>query len=257
MRYDITSPANQRIKWLLGLRQRRNRDAEGVFVVEGVRLYERALASGLTPKMTFVDSNGTPTTGPTFTVSSPVMDKASYRSRSQGLIAVFRQLDTKLRAVEVGASPMVLVTEGIEKPGNLGAMLRTAEATGVDAVIAVGTAVDPHNPNVLRASTGALFGVPLAVSDWAETEEWLTGNRIAGVCVTPDATTSMWDSDLSGALALIVGAEDVGLTERARSVAQREIAIPQVGDAVDSLNVSVAAAVVLFEAVRQRSHAGG
>jgi TrmH family RNA methyltransferase len=252
---DITSPANERIKWLVRLRDRRARDQEGVFVVEGGRLYARAIESGLTPIVTFVaDQAHVVTTGETVTVDPSALDRASYRQQSEGVIAVFPQLDTSLGSLPSTGEPLVLVAEDVEKPGNLGAMLRSAAAAGADALITVGTGVDPHNPNVVRASTGALFDVPLAVSDWDDLEDWLTRSRIRTVCASPDATDVIWDADLTGPLALVVGSEDEGLSSRALARADQVVLIPQVNAAVDSLNVSVAAAILLFEATRQRSN---
>ena len=222
-------------------------------MVEGDRLYQRALESGLTPIVTFVaDQPHVVTTGDTVTVDPAALDKASYRQQSEGVIAVFPQLDTSLGSVPRTREPLIIVAEDVEKPGNLGAMLRSAAAAGADALITVGAGVDPHNPNVVRASTGALFEVSLAMSDWDELEGWLTRNRIRAVGASPDATDVVWEADLTGPLALVVGTEDEGLSTRALAVADQVVLIPQVNAAVDSLNVSVAAAILLFEARRQR-----
>lgn len=206
------------------------------------------------PEITFVSIEASVrTAGPTLTIDPTALDRASYRQRSQGVIGVFPQLDTGLAALDVPENPLILVAEGIEKPGNLGAMLRTAGAAGADALIAVGHGLDPHNPNVVRASTGALFTVPLAVSDWDELEPWLGSRAIKLVCASPTASDSVWDTHLTGSVALVVGAEDEGLSGRAMGIADERVAIPQTTGAVDSLNVSVAAAVLLFEARRQRT----
>jgi TrmH family RNA methyltransferase len=253
MGYDITSPGNDRIKRLVRLGQRRHRDAEGVFVVEGERLYRRALAAGLTPELTLVDGRTViDTTGPTLTVEPALLDKVSYRQRSQGLVAIFPQLETGLHTFADPSDPLLLVTENIEKPGNLGAMLRTAAAAGVTGLVTVGGTVDPHNPNVVRSSTGALFTVPLAVSDWGEFETWARARGIRVIGAAPCAPTPVWDTDLTGGVAVVIGSEGLGLSERAAALADALTAIPQAKDRVDSLNVSVAGAVILFEAVRQR-----
>lgn len=249
MSYDITSPSNDRIKWLVRLRDRRHRDAEGVFVVEGERLYRRALSAGLDPLITFV-STPTATVGEPVSVAPEVLDKASYRTRSEGLIGVFPQFEVGLDRIELGSDPLTLVVENIEKPGNLGAMLRTAAAAGADAVVAVGGAVDPFNPNVSRSSTGAVFSVPIAVTTWDQLAPWLEGMKV--VATSPDAAASIWDTDLSGPTAVLIGAEDEGLSERALSAASITVSIPQEKGTTDSLNASVAAGIVLFEAVRQR-----
>lgn len=257
MDFDITSPSNERIKWLVRLRDRKYRDAEGVFAVEGSRLYQRALAAGFDPIVTFVSDPAVEgVVGDHVTVTPEVLDKASYRSKSQGIVAVFRQGSLTLEDLDPGPSPLLLIVENVEKPGNLGAMCRTAAAVGVDAVITIGEIVDRWNPNALRASTGAVLTVPLAASSWDEVEPWLEERGISIVAASPDATKSLWQSDLTGPIAVVIGAEDEGLSEHARSLAHRRVAISQLQAGVDSLNASVAAAVVLFEAVRQR-RAGG
>jgi TrmH family RNA methyltransferase len=251
---DISSPSNERIKWLRRLRDHGHRDAEGVFVVEGERLYRRALQAGLLPIITFVTEPKTvDTVGDVVTVDPTALDRASYRKESQGLIAVFPQLETGLDHLELAQPSLILIAENVEKPGNLGAMIRTAAAAGADALITVGKTIDPHNPNVVRASTGALFTLPLAMSHWDELALWLDEQRIRVVCAAPDASEPLWESDLTGPLALVVGAEDVGLSERALTAADATVLIPHSNAIVDSLNVSVAAAILLFEARRQRS----
>lgn len=252
---DISSPANPRIKWLVRLSERRHRDDEGVFVVEGERLYTRAVAAGIAPEITFVTPEmELETTGTTITVESTALDKASYRQRSQGVIGVFPQLATGLSDLGPAKShSLVLVAEHIEKPGNLGAMLRTAAAAGADALVAVGRDIDAHNPNVIRASTGALFTLPLAIAAWDDLQPWLAEGGIRVLCASPDSTNPIWGSDLTRAVALVVGAEDEGLSPRALAAAEETVAIPQSRHGVDSLNVSVAAAILLFEARRQRS----
>lgn len=250
---DITSPGNERIKWLVRLRERAHRDAEGVFVVEGERLYARAIEAGRSPIVTFVTEDAdTDTVGDVVTVDARVLDKASYRDRSEGLIAVFPQLVTGLSSLEVGTSPLVLIAENVEKPGNLGAMLRTAGAAGVDALIAAGQTVDAHNPNAIRASTGALFSVPLAMGTWDALSPWLRKRDIRVIAAAPSGGKTLWEADLTGGVALVVGSEDRGLSPTALDNADTVVEIPQSPGIVDSLNVSVAAGILVFEAFRQR-----
>lgn len=252
MRYQITSPGNEQIKWLVRLRDRRHRDREGVFVVEGERLYRRATSAGLTPRITYVSDTDVATVGQTVSVAPKALAKASYRSVSPDVLAVFGQRETSLSALDPGPDPLVLVAENIEKPGNLGAMARSAAAADVTALITAGDTVDPWNPNALRSSTGALFSLPLAVSSWGELEPWLVERRIRVVALSPDGAQGLWETDLAGPIALVIGAEDEGLSERATALAKERVAIPQSKADIDSLNASVAAAVALFEAVRQR-----
>ena len=157
--FDIESGSNPRIKRLVGLRERSARDRESRFLIEGTRDIDRAIAVGLLPREIYYDPTRFDT--PPFraevvlTVDTGALDRASYRGRSQGVIAVFDQFSTSLDGLELGPSPLLLVVEAMEKPGNLGAILRTADAVGADAVIAADPATDPFNPNVIRASTGA------------------------------------------------------------------------------------------------------
>lgn len=252
MAYDITSASNEQIKWLLRLRERAERDSAGLFIVEGERLYRRALEAGLEPVASFTDGT-VGSVGETVTVQPSVLDRASYRQRSQGIIGVFPQFETTLDGLRPGAVPLILVAEDIEKPGNLGAMMRTAAAAGADGLITVGASVDPFNANVVRSATGALFTLPVAVSYWESVEPWLERRGIEVVGASPDADTPLWQADLTGAVALVIGAEDIGLSVQAASIAARTMRIPQSETGVDSLNASVAAAVLLYEAVRQRT----
>lgn len=221
-------------------------------MVEGARLYRRALAAGLSPMVTFVVETTSDLVGDVVTVDPSLLDRVSYRDRSEGLIAVFPQFDTALGRITPRPDSLILIAEGIEKPGNLGAMARTAASSGADALVTAGTTVDPFNPNALRSSTGAIFNLPVAVSSWEEVTPWLDDHEIRLVAASPDATTALWDVDLTGSIAVVVGAEDRGLSPEARSRARQTIVIPQLVDSVDSLNASIAAAIVLFEAVRQR-----
>ena len=254
--YDISSPANEKIKRLVRLRDRKHRDAEGVFVVEGNRNLGRALAAGLTPIEVYADPESESLSdlewSSVTTVHRQALARASYRQQSEGIIAVFEQFATDLGRIEVGDPPLILVVEGIEKPGNLGAMLRTADAVGADALVATGTAVDPFNPNVVRASTGALFTIPLVCSLFEEFEAWRTSGDIGLIAASPESSIPVWDVDLTRSTAIMVGAEHIGLSREAKSAADSLVSVPMAGG-VDSLNASASLAVLAFEAVRQRS----
>jgi TrmH family RNA methyltransferase len=250
--FDITSPSNERIKRLVRLRDRRHRDEEGNFLVEGPRLVERAIAAGFAPAEVFVDGSvDYHGPGQVFTTHPDALARASYRERSQGIIAVFPQFPTGLDEIVVSDPALVVVTEGIEKPGNLGAMLRTADAVGADALIVTGDTVDPFNPNVVRASQGALFSVPLAVAGLGDLMAWTEGQGIDLVAATPDSVDSLWDADLGGSVAILIGSEDLGLSSHARAAASRSVSVPMAG-AADSLNASVSLAVIAYEVLRQR-----
>jgi TrmH family RNA methyltransferase len=250
--FDIVSTSNPRIQRLARLSQRRHRDREGVFLVEGRRLFQRAIAAGLSPIEVYGDGSvDLGVTGMVW-VKPNVLDGVSYRDRSQGLIAVFPQHFDDLASLDPRDPALLLVAESLEKPGNLGAMLRTADAVGADAVVSLAGGVDRFNPNVLRASTGACFSVPTIVSDIVTLSAWLTTHGIGLVAADPMGSTTLWDADLRGPLAVMVGAEDRGLSHEARSRASLIVTIPMEGAVVDSLNASVTMALLAYEAVRQR-----
>ena len=261
----ITSASNDRIKRLVRLRNRRQRDLTGLFLVEGYRELLRAAGAGVEvievyscPEL-FLGNNDAELLerlrsrgAGVVTVAPGPFRKASYRDRPEGLIGVARAFDVSLGRLDPPASPLMLVVESIEKPGNLGTMLRTAQAAGADAVIVCDPATDPFNPNVVRASLGTLFDVPLAVASTPDTLAWLAGRGIATVAASPAADLPHHRADLSGAVALVVGSEQYGLTAAWLEGADHRVVIPMPGS-VDSLNAAVSAGILLFEAARQRS----
>jgi TrmH family RNA methyltransferase len=253
---DITSTSNSRIKRLVGLRRRENRDQEAVFVVEGATAIHIAIRAGLHPTEVYHDpavfADPPFPASEIFSVSTEALDRASYRGHGQGVIAVFEQFDVGLGSLSLGPEPILLLVEGIEKPGNLGAMLRTADSIGADAVIAADPGTDPFNPNVVRASIGALFTVPLAVAELEEALAWLEEHRVRVVAADPSGGVGLWDADLTGPVALLIGSEHSGLTAEAFAGADLLVSIPMEGS-IDSLNASVSAAVLAYEALRQRS----
>ncbi len=254
MSVDIVSPSNDRIKRLIRLRDRKHRDSEAVFVVEGPRELTRALDAGLRPREMYQQRPPTtPLAGTVhFTCSPEALAKASYRSAGDAVIAVFDRHETTLDQIVLRPSPLVLLAEGVEKPGNLGAILRSADAFAADAVVAVDSRIDLFNPNVIRSSTGAVFTVPCVAADLTSTSEWLRANGLWLVAASPGGRSQIWDLDLSGPVALLVGAEDTGLTRGAEEAADVLVRIPMNG-AVDSLNASVTMAILAYEAVRQRA----
>jgi TrmH family RNA methyltransferase len=256
---EITSTSNPRIKRLIALRNRHQRDQESVFVVEGARDLARATAAGHRPDEVYYDPGRFPEPPQKAPIEARVaaaaMDRASYRGHSQGVIALFPQFDVGLAHLDLGPDPLVLVAEAIEKPGNLGALLRTADAVGAAALIAADPGTDPFSPNVVRASTGALFSVPLAVTDLGSALEWLRSRQVSVVAADPGSSQDLWAVDLTGSRALLVGSEHEGLSQTARFAADTIVSIPMLG-ATDSLNVSVSMAVLAYEALRQRGRAG-
>ena len=252
MAFDITSASNERIKRLVRLGVRKHRDAERVFVVEGRRLISRALDAGIELVEAYSDGRvGLDLPVEPVTVAPTVLDKASYRSRSEGLIGVFRQFETSLDSLSPGENALFLAAESTEKPGNLGAMARTADAVGAEALIIVSGGADPFNPNTLRSSTGAIFSVPIAKCDLDELVEWARKHSVTLLAVDPGKGQLVWEADLTGPVCLLVGSEDAGLSPAALGASVLHLRIPMAG-ASDSLNVATAMAVVAFEAVRQR-----
>jgi len=260
----IESPQNPRIKAAVKLRKSRNRHETGRTLVEGCREILRATESGwmfeelyfcpeffIDPEartvISMIQAKGTPA----FKCSEAAFRKISYRDTPDGLIALSPLVGKKLVELRLPPNPLLLIAEDLEKPGNLGTILRTADATGVDAVIACDHKTDLNNPNVIRSSIGTLFFMPVAEATSQETLEWLKKNNIQSVAAIPDAPDVYTNIDLSKGTAIIVGAEDAGLSEIWKARADHQVSIPMLGRN-DSLNVSTAAAVLLYEAVRQR-----
>lgn len=265
---QITSKQNPKIKALVGLRKRRERDEMGSFLIEGYREVRRALEKKIaitelyygpdwflgTNEPTLIADAGKQGAH-TYELTKDVFAKVSYRDRPDGLLAVARQWHTKLDDLKLPANPLLLVVEAVEKPGNLGTMLRMADGAGADALIVCDPVTDIFNPNVVRASTGVLFAVPVVVVDSAAAANWLEGKKISKVITSPAAKDLYFDVDLTGPTALIMGSEQYGLSDFWLQRADLSVSIPMAGQA-DSLNVAVSAAVVSYEAVRQRNLAG-
>lgn len=263
--HDITSPSNPRIKALVRLRRRRHRDQRGETLVEGYEELSLALAAGVTPISVihcpelsrpgeWQALRGRPAfaTAELVRVTPSVFEKVAYRESPDGWLAVLPSVGTALADLNPSADPLILVCEGVEKPGNLGAMLRTADAAGVAAVIATDPGTDWANPNVVRASKGAVYAVPVVSASTSEVLAWLAERRIPLLAATPEASAVYTELDLRGPLAIAVGAEKHGLSDAWLTAADHRALIPMHG-LVDSLNVSTSAAILLYEAVRQRA----
>ena len=267
----ITSLQNGRVKQIVKLNQRRQRDAVQQTIVEGVREVSRALQQGIVPHEAYLcpelltAETREATThlaqlaqrGDTqlFEVTPDVFAKIAYRGDSGGLLMVIPYLKQSLNDLPLGQTPFLAVVENVEKPGNLGAILRTADAAGVDGVIVCsdGTAsTDLHNPNVIRASLGTLFSVPIAAATTRETIAWLQACDIQIVVATPEAKRVYTAVNLHNPVALITGSEAYGLSQQWLAAATEQVHIPMHGMA-DSLNLATATALLLYEVVRQRN----
>jgi TrmH family RNA methyltransferase len=260
----IHSPSNPRIKTLVRLRDRRERESTGRFLIDGAGEIALAAVSGWTvetvyvcPEVSrFVENASLRTQIDTqgvehVTLSLSAYRKAAYSDNADGWLAVARTPAFPLRALNLGPRPLLLVSEDVEKPGNIGALLRTADAAGVDGLIVSDPATDLVNANVIRASRGTLFTLPVAVAKTSAVLPWLREHRIQIVAATPAASITYTEVDLRTPTALVVGAEDSGLSQAWLDAADVLVRIPMAGK-INSLNVSTSAAVLVYEAVRQR-----
>ena len=272
----ITSIQNARIKHVVALQQKSSlRREEGLFVVEGQREIEHCIACGyevveffsrketLSPRP--LATEGTQEgerrkkiTPATFLVTPQVYEKMAYRGSTEGTIAVVKSRDHSLSSFLLSPSsflekgnPLVVVLEGVEKPGNLGAILRTAEAAHVDAVILCDPLTDLYNPNLIRASIGGVFCVPVATCTSEECIAFLKKHHISILTAQLQDSYEYYDYDMTHAVAIVMGTESTGLTQQWRDAADAHIRIPMLGR-LDSLNVSVSAAILIYEAIRQR-----
>ena len=225
-------------------------------LVEGFDEISLAIAAGYRPQTLLsapeVASRQLPgIAAETLTVNRAVFEKISYRENPDGWLAVFPIHHATFDDLKLGAAPLVIIAESIEKPGNLGAILRTADAAHVDALLLCDPRVDLWNPNVVRASRGAVFSVPVVECDNDSALKWLKGRKIRVLAATPSAEIMYSDVNLHGPVAIAVGTEDEGLTDFWLSNADVRVRIPMTGK-VNSLNVSVSTALIIYEAVRQR-----
>lgn len=274
MRGGMTSPAiqslqNPRVKRIAKLRERRSRDKEQCYLIEGYRELLRAQEAEVPVDELFIcselflgeneqdlirifEARGTKI----LSCSKEVFGKISYRDRPDGLLAIAPQQRKGLDALAallqtLQRHPLILVAEAIEKPGNLGTILRSCDAAGADALIVCDRCTDTYNPNVVRASVGTLFTVPVFEADSASTLAFLRQQQIQILAATPQAQALYTNVPLTGPLAIAVGTEQLGLSEAWMGEADLQVAIPMRGQA-DSLNVATATTLLLYEVLRQR-----
>lgn len=255
----ISSPQNLKIKDLIVLEtESRERKARGLFVVEGRREFERALAAGFEAVTVFVreGEDASLADGADFLVTDRVYERIAMRSGTEGIVAIFKMKESRLDGLTLSPAPLILVLERVEKPGNLGAVLRSADAAGVDAVLVCDPLTDLYNPNLIRASLGAVFTVPVVSCTSEEAQDFLSAHGIAILTAQLQDSELYYQTDMTRPIALVFGAEDKGLSDSWREKADAHIRIPMAG-MMDSLNVSVSAAILAFEAVRQRNEKKG
>ena len=269
MHTAISSLHNPHVKEACHLRERHYRNKLGLFLIEGYRELQRAskhsapidklficpelfLGENEDALIEAIEKQG----AKIIPCTETVFRKMSYRDRPDGLLAIapymprgLNFLDTKLQGVK---NPLLIIAEAIEKPGNLGTILRTADASGCQGVIVCNRCTDITNPNVVRASTGTLFCLPIVEATSEETFDWLETNKIASIAARPQATKNYTDANMKGPCAIVVGCEQLGLSSIWQKRATEDVKIPMLGEA-DSLNVAQATTILLYEAVRQRT----
>lgn len=280
----ISSPHNPRVKRARRLRLRRGRNQLQRILIEGAREVLRACEAGVPIEELFFAPHGTAAAGPADALqaalkaagwdaeaardaarllcgngaqlllcSDAVLERMAYRGAAAGLVAVARPATMSLDSLRLPATPLVAVLESIEKPGNLGAVLRTADGAGVDAVVVADPATDVFNPNCIRASLGTVFSRPVCQASAHETLKWLRAAGMQLLAARVDGVLDYWSADLTRPAALILGSEAEGLSDVWREPDVQALRLPMCGQ-VDSLNVSTAAAVLFYEALRQRQH---
>lgn len=255
----LSSVKNPRIKELVTLQERsRERRESGLFVVEGIRELEACIKGGFVIETLFFQPEIFPLDRAKDTgsqqlneVTADLYSKIAYRDSTEGVIAIVRDKQTSLDGFTLSANPLILVLEAVEKPGNLGAVLRTADAARADAVIVCNPLTDLFNPNLIRSSLGTIFTTQVAACTSEECCKWLKKNQVK--IFTAELQASEWyhKTDFRGASAIVMGSEAEGLSQYWRENADGRIKIPMNGF-VDSLNVSVSTAIICFEALRQR-----
>ncbi len=266
---ELTSPSNPKLKRVVKLRTCAAREESGEMIVEGYRECRRALDRGYKPHAIFhcpdfylknenepqLVADAAKAGAEVFTCTKTCFTKIAYKERPDGLLMVGPHISIKLADLKLPPHALIIVTEAIEKPGNLGTILRSADAAGAAAVIVCDRTTDIHNPNVVRASTGTMFSVPIVEALSEEALAYLKAHNFSILAATPHAEKLHSEVDLTGNVAIALGAEQYGLTAKWMDGADLRVRIPMLGMA-DSLNVSAAATILVYEAVRQRIAAG-
>jgi TrmH family RNA methyltransferase len=257
----ITSLQNEMIKKALGLREARSRREEGMTIIDGAREIKRAFEAGIILDQIFYVKGQqedllkqlSAKKIKSVQVSSQVMEKLAYGQRHEGIIAVIKTPFVSLKDLKLSKEPLMVVLESLEKPGNLGAVLRTCDGVGVEAVLVCDPQTDVYNPNVIRSSTGVVFSIPVVCASSSEISSYLNSRKIKICASAPMAQKLYTQANFRGAWALVLGSETQGLSDYWLRQADLTVKIPMNGLA-DSLNVSTSAAIILYEALRQRKN---
>lgn len=264
----LSSASNEHVRGLLRLDKRAERDSVQRTVVEGAREVRRTLAAGVEPVEAYYCPERTASADADvverlleldrerrthlFEVTPELFARIAVREGSGGIVLVIPYQPLSLTELPLLDCPLYVVIEGVEKPGNLGAILRSADAAGVDAVIVTDGVTDTHNPNVIRASLGTRFALPVCEASTSECLAWLHEGRVRVLAATPDGESLYSSCDMTGAVAIFLGSEAHGLSDAVRSAADPRVYLPMHGFA-DSLNLATSAAILMYEALRQRT----
>lgn len=260
MKEPISSLRNPTVKQLVKLREKpAERQKQDLFIIEGQREIALAREAGVKfqrlfhcPELTGVSQPADLDDDILQEVTRAVFEKIAYRESTGGLLALAEYHPLTLDNLRLSATPLLIILEAVEKPGNLGAILRTADAAGADAVIVCDPRTDLRNPNVIRSSLGCVFTTQVVAASSDDILDFLRTRNIPGFAAALTATSYYHETDLTGPAAIVMGTESTGLTEKWLRAADKQIKIPMQGR-IDSLNVSTACAILVFEAVRQRS----
>jgi RNA methyltransferase, TrmH family len=260
----ITSAANPRLREAARLRDRRDRERTGLILIDGAREVERAAGAGVDIERVFVSRELCRNDAcrralrilqergvPLLDVAAPAFERLAYGDRGEGLVAVARPPATDLGGLRLPPEPLVGILDAVEKPGNVGAVLRSADGAGLDAVVLADERCDPWNPNAIRASLGTVFTTPIAIAPADEVRGWIRARGMRSVVARVEGSRRYTEVDLRGSVALVLGSEAEGLGAAWAGTGVEAVSIPMRGVA-DSLNVSVAAALLFYEALRQR-----
>lgn len=262
----ITSPSNPRIKEALDIKNKRSRYRERAFIIEGPHLVEMALTSGSRIRQAFFTDEFSEKkegqrllrlisgqTDEIYNIKDHILDKLADTETPQGILATASCKPKKLDEIMFGESPFIVIVDGVQEPGNLGAIIRTSDAAGADAVIILKGTCDPFMQKAIRATAGSIFNIQIVNSETEALLKWITLNKINLIVTAADAGKSIFEKDLKGALAFVFGNEARGVSAQMRKKADLILRIPILGKA-ESLNVAVSASICLYEAVRQRQY---
>lgn len=257
---ELSSAKNPKIKSLVKLTgNSTERRDKGLFTVEGKKEIQFALSSGYEPVALYINSELSGNLGfdlpeniNIFQIAASLYKSVAYRDSTEGAIAVFKQKSAGLESIKLKENPLVIVLESVEKPGNMGAIIRTADAAGADAVIICDPLTDIYNPNIIRSSLGCVFTTQVVSGTSQDVFKWLTYNKINIFAAELKASQWYHETDLTQPAALVLGTESTGLSDFWIKNSHYRIKIPMSGQ-IDSLNVSVSAAILCFEAKRQRN----